>query len=166
VETGTTQPSSPQRHQRPPAPPVVRGIQSLAIWTLHVMLPVCSALVVVGLILEFFSNKTVVPGAIFLVLISLSSLALGWGRDTSLSADERARAHFAGVALFVSALLTVASLALMWFSTAINWTEGATGFHVLTVAHILILALALALSCIALHRLIRLSGDENTDART
>jgi len=130
-----------------------RSFDKYEILVLKIMLLISFLLVSLALCFEFFKSKQIVPASIFVVLISLSALCMGWARVGILSNQVIKKVYFSGIDLFTSSLFALSAVPVAWFANNFKNTSEVT-YDTLIILHIVLLMVAMLLGYRAIARLL------------
>jgi hypothetical protein len=127
--------------------------EKVLIYILKIMLLLSSLFIIIGLYEHFSSITEIVPGSVFVVLLSLSALCMGWARLNFISLDVKKSVYESGIELFLSSMLVLVSLPVPWFCRLAKWDN--TLFEpILKYLHVFLVFFALIVAYKAIVRLL------------
>jgi len=130
--------------------------ESILIHILKFMLIIGVGLMILALCVEFFSSKETIPASIFVVLLSLSGLCMGWARVNALPEDEQRQVYLSGIDLFTSAMFALSSMPILWVANQFKGKLPTLIYNLLIGWHIALIVLTLILGYRAIARLLSL----------
>lgn len=133
-----------------------RKFDSIEILILKIMLIICTILVMVAVFFEFFRSQKIVPASIFIVLLSLSSLCMGWARLQILPKNILKQVYISGIDLFTSSLFALSAIPVMWFASTFKSSFNKFIIDSLTAIHIILIIISMLLGYRAVARLLNI----------
>ncbi|HJO93870.1 MAG TPA: hypothetical protein QF753_10755 [Victivallales bacterium] len=129
------------------------------IYILKIMLIISSVFIIIGLYKHFSSSTEIVPGSVFVVLLSLSALCMSWARLDVICEVVKKAVYESGIELFLSSMLVLVSLPVPWFCK-LSKLDNTIIEPVLKYLHVILVFLALIVAYRAIVRLLNLLSEK------